>query len=488
MAAPRNTIELLLDAEKAGREASTKFQLDRGRARYSKAPLSLLRKAVGILEELEDEAFYLIDEYVDPEYKYEYEIEVADEASALNPAKSLLKSVGSYDYELSAKCSLDGSKCEPDIKDIVGELRSISFNTVSSLVELKAEREEEYGEEGENYGEWWDRMFEEAGELLAKISKAGETEGVSYETAIEVARASEKLAEALETLCNSLSLREKNLAGVAAAACTLEDLARRVGGTATVENSLRVFLNPKVRIERRHIDAFKMASEALGRKMGFIIPYSKHGEELSASAILNDLANFVHIVAEELMRRRIEVGGERSIGRCTIFAGSDDLLSTLCVAWDKAVSLFSQDYIEADAEALHGTVRDGVAQLRLGNARGHASEIERIDDEARVRYYDTDDDVREVMEALFEGVANCKCEDKPEAGVLECICPLKSKDDAIKIASVLSRATTMDIRIVSLRGHGWETREEEEVIKEATKDEMEGAKRAIEALKQVLNT
>jgi len=487
MGDPKSIVEMLLEAEKAGREASTKFQLDKGKAKYSRAPLSLLRKAVGILETLEDEAFYLIDEYVDPEYKYEHEVEVAEEASALNPAKSLLESVGGYDYELSAKCSLDGSKCEPDIKDIVDRLRSISFDTVSPLVELKAEREEEYGEEGENYGEWWDRMFEEADELLTKISKAGETEGISYETAVEVARASEKLAGALETLCNSVSLGEEDIEKVGSLSCRLVDLARSVGSTATVGRSLRVFVNPKVKVEEKHIEAFKKASEILGRKIGFIIPYSKPGEELTASAVLNDLANYVHIVAEELMRRKVELRGMRRIGRCTVFIGSDDLLATLCKAWDKAVSLYSEDYIEADARALGGTVRDKVAQIRLGNARGHASEIERIDDEARVRYYDTDDDVREVMEALFEEVANCKCEDKPEAGVLECICPLKSKDDAIKIASVLSRATTMDIRIESLRGYEWEAREEEEVIKEATKDEMEGVKRAIEALKQVLN-
>jgi len=495
MGDPKSIVEMLLEAEKAGREASTKFQLDRGKAKYSRAPLNLLRKAVGILESLEEEAFDLIDEFVVSEHQYEYELAVAEEASRLNPAKSLLKQVGGYDYELSAKCTLDGKKCEPDIKDVVGELKGISFDTVDMLVEMKTEREEyeeEYEEEEEeeervSYGEWWGRMLERADELLDKLSKAGETEGVSYETAIEVAKASDKLKGALETLCNSLSLRERGLTSVAVASCVLAGLARAVGGTATVGGTLRIFLNPKIKIEDRHIRAFKVASEALGRKMGFMIPYSKPGDELSASAVLNDLANFVHIVAEEVMRRKIEVGGERTIGRCTILSGSDDILVTLCEAWDKAVSLFSREYIEADADALHGTVRDKVAQIRLGNARGHASEIEKIDDEARVKYYDADSDVRTVMKALFEKIANCDCKDVPEACVLECTCSLKSKEDAIKIASVLSRATTMDIRIENLRGYEWEVKEEEEVIKEAIKREMEGAKRAIEALKQVLN-
>ncbi|RLE87842.1 MAG: hypothetical protein DRJ67_03645, partial [Thermoprotei archaeon] len=435
--------DLLFEAEGEGRRAATLLQTDEGGGVYSRAYLSKLRRAIGLLRRLEDEAFALIGEHVEWEARWEWEQSVADEGSRLNDADSLLKHVPAGDYALAAKCSLDGSACEPDLEDIVEEAREADFwSPVEGLIEA-----EEEGEEG--YAEWWERTMERAGRLLEEVLRGARerVEGPSYRAALAAAKAASKLREALEALCYS-DFRDRTLSVASRAACVLRGLAEEVGGTAAVGGRLRVFLNPRVRVRGEHVEAFKRAGEALGRRIGFVLPDLKPGSEASAAIVLNDLANYVHVMGEEMVKRGARATGFRRRGRCYIETGSDRLLEELCIAWDKATSLSASEYIAADAQALSGMVRGRTAQIRLGNARGHAAEVEKLDGRARLKYYDYDGDVRAVMETLLEDLAGCACEDKPEVPVLLCECPLESREDAVKLGAALSRATTMDIRIM----------------------------------------
>jgi tetratricopeptide (TPR) repeat protein len=309
-------------------------------------------------------------------------------------------------------------------------------------------------------------------EALSMVRRAPPLEWAPYSDALKLVRATEGLYQQLVEMCIAgrsvkgmvmgVENAEKRLAGVVKAleaACDLDDLAL---ATAVFEPAIGdwwreegltgerkqrrglVVVSTSVRVAKKHLDAFRRAREALGRPIGWFIPNAREGEELKPTAVVNDLANYVHVVAEEIKKLMASTAGN-----CILEQDTEPLLAKVCLSWSEAVSEgFSKgDYHSEDKSVLIGYTSGKKLYLRVGSAPGHATVIEKLNGKARVEYYDSDEPVREVMMSLLEDIVGCECDDKPESEKSVCSCPLETEEDAVKLGAVISRATSMDYRL-----------------------------------------
>jgi hypothetical protein len=233
-------------------------------------------------------------------------------------------------------------------------------------------------------------------------------------------------------------------------ACTLENLASDVASLKyinreTTSGGLKlrrlIAIQTEVSMKKEYIDAFRRAREALNRPVGWFIPNSKEGEKLKPTAVVNDLANYVHVVAEEIKKLSIDTADN-----CILERDTNPLLVEVCRSWSKSVSLNLKDYSSEDTPELIGYASGKKLYLRVGSAPGHATVIEKKNGKARVEYYDSDEPVIEVMMSLLEDIVGCGCEYQSESGRSVCSCPLETEEDAVKLGAVISRATSMDYR------------------------------------------
>jgi hypothetical protein len=242
----------------------------------------------------------------------------------------------------------------------------------------------------------------------------------------------------------------KRLADAMNVACTLEDLARDVARSKYIDRETTsgglksrrlIAIQTEVSMKKEYIDAFRNAREALGRPVGWFIPNSKEGEKLKPTAVVNDLANYVHVVAEEIKKLSIDTADN-----CILERDTNPLLVEVCRSWSTSVSLNLNDYSGEDTPALIGYASGKKLYLRVGSAPGHATVIEKKNGKARVEYYDSDEPVIEVMMSLLEDIVGCGCEYQSESGRSVCSCPLEDEEDAVRLGAVISRATSMDYR------------------------------------------
>jgi len=123
---------------------------------------------------------------------------------------------------------------------------------------------------------------------------------------------------------------------------------------------------------------------------------------------------------------------------------TNPVLVKLCRMWNRlADKLKEMDLMfEDDYRALICKMEGDRAEMRVGSAAGHTTHVDLK--ERTIAYYDTDDDVNEVMKRLFEGLAGARCEHFPREGVL--CSDVKDFEGAFK---ALAFATSMDYRISS---------------------------------------
>ncbi len=474
-------ISQLLDTETKARKTIIRLlKSPKQVSEYSTGNLRKARRILGLLNEITDTGFEIIDEWVVDEYKYEKEIEWAEETSSAIPLRELLKRVSANEYKYAAVC--EGSKCRPDMRDILEKATNIYTDEVSfiaeSMAEMGTEDQKELAEYWFDLVEELDRVNEELEKEIAKTIK-----GPPYGIAQETARTTQELYEALSLICSIRDYAKgEGLRLASHAGCLMKDLVRKAGGYAEIEGKSYIFLNDTVRLDRIDIEAFKLAEEGLGKKVGFAIPYSKEGDEIKASEVLNDITNFIHEYAGVLFRVKLpmEATVTKEVGRCEIVVGSDKLLEDLCLFWDKAVSHSLGSYMAVDVSPLRGMVFGKRGDFTVGNAVGHKTVFIKEDDTVKVSYYDRDGHIRYAMDRLFSEIAGCTCEDKVE--FLECTCKLTNKDDALKLGAILSRATTMDIRYEEAEiREEYET--EEELFEKFVDDEKKAVLEIIEKIK-----
>ncbi len=165
------------------------------------------------------------------------------------------------------------------------------------------------------------------------------------------------------------------------------------------------------------------------------------------SALVNDFSASVHRLAESLREDLMKLGEVRGmwVGRIFVMENTDERLIEFAKVLSKAWEYGDKSLIYApeDAEALGGICYDNKCELRVGSAEGHRTHVTLRDSEVKVEYYDTDDDVNQVMKKLLEEFGACSCSIEFETGVF-CTCPADRLRD---VALVLSLATSMDYRI-----------------------------------------
>lgn len=190
-------------------------------------------------------------------------------------------------------------------------------------------------------------------------------------------------------------------------------------------------------------DVFKLLEKFLGRKVGYLVHYM---DELSWSALINDVANAVHILAEELEKLGVS-SSYGTVGKCIIVEENpSERLVKLCRLWSEYVenNRSAGMYIDSDYHALSGYIMGNRVSLRVGSSTSHATHIELRNNELYIRYYDYDRNVNTEMKKLFE---QCGCSCKLLRDGVECTCRYTGEQQLDCLARAISLATSMDIRL-----------------------------------------
>ncbi len=181
------------------------------------------------------------------------------------------------------------------------------------------------------------------------------------------------------------------------------------------------------------------------RRVGFYLPGRPVNSLIDLPATISDIANIIHVLTEVVvpptMERYRKVYYERD---------ADPWIVDLAKKWSDNVEKFMEEglYAREDYEPLSALVTDKRASFRVGSAEGHATHIEVVNDDVRVRYYDLDEDVNEIFNQVLSRLCNCS---KLDDGV-ECFC--KKRDDVKDaLSKLLALVTSMDFRI---RDYGFE--------------------------------
>jgi len=262
------------------------------------------------------------------------------------------------------------------------------------------------------------------------------------EWALDVSRVSNEVADALLKLSEQLEERGESASrlgrlyffadDVGAAAYRLSDVAsqclrdRRSRGECVVDEWSKSY--------------FKAMDEAYERATGKRCTWLLGVKEpYTLSAAINDLTSCFHRLMEEVRK----ITGKYEIeGGCLFEADVDPVLKEACKTFDKAeFGLFDMGLLsENDHGAVSGFARDGILELRVGSAPGHASRIDL--NRGTLEYYDTDEAVNKAMKEILEEIG-LRCE-AWEGGVT---CKGVTRDNATKAATLLAASTSMDLRL-----------------------------------------
>jgi hypothetical protein len=190
-----------------------------------------------------------------------------------------------------------------------------------------------------------------------------------------------------------------------------------------------------------------------GRKCGFEARVPQR--EYSLPALLNDVSNCVHVLAEWLPSSGLPSPSRRVARRCYAAEVADDRLTRLCSRWSDYTEAFQNKYKSVDYEPLTGLVLERYATFRVGSSPGHAA---RVDREGRVFYFEQKEDaiVANALRHVLEAGAGYSCNYTVSDGQfpkLEVSCTppspdVLSDDEAVDtLARALSWVTSADLRL-----------------------------------------
>jgi len=158
---------------------------------------------------------------------------------------------------------------------------------------------------------------------------------------------------------------------------------------------------------------------------------------------INDLSACVHRFAEV---GSTEFGKWSSVyDKCYFAPNASNDLKEFCIKWSRNSDILYRNglYDPGDYHELRAWVIGNRIYLRVGSAKGHATEIDL--DKQELKYYDKDESVINILKQKFEQV-ELKCENF-EFGM---VCKGVTKDKLDKIAKILPFATSMDFRLGAL--------------------------------------
>ncbi|NPA70783.1 MAG: hypothetical protein GXO26_08235 [Crenarchaeota archaeon] len=217
----------------------------------------------------------------------------------------------------------------------------------------------------------------------------------------------------------------------------LNDLIHDMNKNCNVSNGVFTCLN--INVEKIRRELCNNVLELTGRKCGNLILYDT---SLQPPAIIDGIANCVHVLAEELMKMETW----RRVGRCYLNENSSRSIVELCEKWSEYINRFDPYYMSEDIENVFGYGIDGKAYFRVGSAAGHAANIDF--NSGTFTYYDNDLNVVSLVHTYVEKYMNGACMFNRENSELKCTIPNIDKkiDD---IAYLLASVTSMDIRLAN---------------------------------------
>jgi len=217
-------------------------------------------------------------------------------------------------------------------------------------------------------------------------------------------------------------------------------------------NRLLSDLNEKCRREGNYVTYMNISTlpyreltnnvkNIIGRSCGNLIIYE---ESLQPPAIIDGLANCVHVIAEEFLK----LGSVEQYGKCIIAKGSSEKARELCLRWNKYVEEFRRKgyYMTEDYDKLFGYTIDDKVYFRVGSAIGHAAVIDLR--EGSFKYYDDDLNVIKIVKRYVEDRLAGSCMFNRERNELSChISNIGEKLN--DVAYILASVTSMDIRLIN---------------------------------------
>lgn len=216
-------------------------------------------------------------------------------------------------------------------------------------------------------------------------------------------------------------------------------------------NKLLSDLNEKCRREGNYVTCMNISTlpyreltnnvkNIIGRSCGNLIIFE---ESLQPPAIIDGVANCIHVIAEEFLK----LGSVEQYGKCIIAEGSSEKARELCLRWNKYVEEFKRKgyYMTEDYDKLLGYTIDDKAYFRVGSAIGHAVAIDLR--EGSFKYYDEDMNVINIVRRYVEDRLAGSCTFNRDINELSCKIPnMNEKID--DIAYILASVTSMDLRLV----------------------------------------
>jgi hypothetical protein len=185
-----------------------------------------------------------------------------------------------------------------------------------------------------------------------------------------------------------------------------------------------------------------------GRECGFGIRVKETTKKYDLPALLNDISNCVHVVAEWLPKSGLPTSVRRVSERCVALGDADEDLLDLCSIWDQKVRTLKglDAYSGGDYDELLALIGPEEATFRVGSAARHATRVGR---DGRFAYYDDDIPVVNVVRSLMESL-DYSCT-MPSHNELTCTPPspdvLKDRSVRARIADVMSWVTSADFRL-----------------------------------------
>jgi hypothetical protein len=189
-------------------------------------------------------------------------------------------------------------------------------------------------------------------------------------------------------------------------------------------------------------------SALTGRECGFGIRVKETTKKYDLPALLNDISNCVHVVAEWLPKSGLPTSVRRVSERCFALGDADENLLDLCSIWDQKVRTLKglDAYVAGDYDKLLALIGPEEATFRVGSATSHATRVGR---DGRFAYYDDDEPVVNTVRHLMESLGySCTM---PSNDELACTPPspdvLGDREVRTKIADVISWVTSADLRL-----------------------------------------
>jgi len=162
---------------------------------------------------------------------------------------------------------------------------------------------------------------------------------------------------------------------------------------------------------------------------------------------INDITSCLHRVLEKA--KTMEVYGAKKIDKCYIRPEADESLVEACKTWNKELEKINDNklLLPNDYERTQAIVEKDKMTMRVGSSPGHATVISLK--EGKLRYFDTDHDVNQVIRNLLEEVVGLKCLVRTRAQGFEpgVECWNLTRENVTKATKTLAYATSMDYRL-----------------------------------------